>query len=743
MAEREDLRRLAQSLAAVLPELQARCLYKSADFASELLCAIPDDLADAAPRSTACPRTRRHVLRAQTLLAQREFQRAAAAAAVDPVQDAQSTFLHAYATLLALDRRASEVGAAAGPFASGLASALTAAVQSAPSSPDDAPSSTLGTPEELLEMSGLGGPVPGSSSSTTSSSTDFTSARAENASAALTAAATLQTHCIDTADDVEAALARLCGVLEARAAKDQADGGGRLDAYCWWVLGCVRTRLGRRDAARTALLRAVAAEPCLWSAWVDLLAVCPSMQAAVDAVLTLWPDATSSNTSSSTSSNTSSGTGTSIGRRRPWIALVFVAAAARHFHATGDAVRAYRSLLAVLPGWGHAQAALAACLQEQRRNGECLAVLERLYAADPLRVEGTDVYSHVLFLEGRRGDLAALAQRVHALDRYSAETALVVGNYHSLLQNAPEALRHFARAVRLCPRATQAWLLLGYEYLNAHNVRAATAAYRAALDVDSHEFRAWHGLAQTYLMLHQRLHAVYYARRACELQPADPRMWDFLAQCYSEAGDLPSALRASVRAFCLAPEFVHQASFPFSFLSCACFSFSLPFVCLQQRWQLCTGAGVAVQGNEAEPAVGRLLQARGRRESAATEPRGRAPVARRVLSRGRPRRRLPQRVPAHHRHRQRPAARGCQGAPGPAPSLSSPRLLSCPLSACVFCSVLLFFSVPCLMYGAVPCWCSLWCLLCSCCAWVCLICICCRRGPEFPICTSQPLLLCF
>ena len=268
----------------------------------------------------------------------------------------------------------------------------------------------------------------------------------------------------------------------------------------------------------------------------------------------------------------------------------------------------------------------------------------------------------------------------------AAETALVVGNYHSLLQNAPEALRHFARAVRLCPRATQAWLLLGYEYLNAHNVRAATAAYRAALDVDPHEFRAWHGLAQTYLMLHQRLHAVYYARRACELQPADPRMWDFLAQCYSEAGDLPSALRASVRAFCLAPEFVHHASFPFSFLSCACFSFSLPFVCLQQRWQLCTGAGVAVQGNEAEPAVGRLLQARGRGKSAATEPRGRAPVARRVLSRCRPRRRLPQRVPAHHRHRQRPAARGCQGAPGPAPSLSSPRLFCCPLSASSFYS---------------------------------------------------------
>lgn len=124
------------------------------------------------------------------------------------------------------------------------------------------------------------------------------------------------------------------------------------------------------------------------------------------------------------------------------------------------------------------------------------------------------------------------------------------------------AVRADTRAVRLRPRSTQAWLLLGYEYLNAHNVRAATAAYRAALDVDAREFRAWHGLAQTYLMLHQRLHAVYYARRACELQPADPRMWDFLAQCYSESGDLPSALRASIRAFSLAPEFVSLLSLP-------------------------------------------------------------------------------------------------------------------------------------------------------------------------------------
>ena len=538
MAEREDLRRLAQSLTAVLPELQARCLYHSADFASELLCAIPEDLAvcdSAAPSRTMSPR-RRHVLRAQTLLAQREFLRAASVAAADPVQDAQSTFLHAYATLLALDRRAGEVGAAAGPFASGLASAV------APTGPDAAAPAPLGAAEELLEMSGLGGPVPGSSSGG--------STRTENASAVLTEAAALQAHCTDTADDVEAALAQLCGVLEAREG---------LDAYCWWVLGCVRTHLGRTGDARAALLRAVAAEPCLWSAWVDLLPVCPSMQAAVDAVLSLWPEGAGA--SASGSSSTGQGQGQVQGKR-PWIALVFVAEAARHFHATADAVRAYRSLLAVLPGWGHAQAALAACLQEQRRNGECVAVLQRLYAADPLRVGGTDVYSHALFLEGRAHDLAALAQRVHRIDRYSAETALVVGNLCSLQQNAPAALRHFARAVRLRPRSTQAWLLLGYEYLNAHNVRAATAAYRAALDVDAREFRAWHGLAQTYLMLHQRLHAVYYARRACELQPADPRMWDFLAQCYSESGDLPSALRASIRAFSLAPEFVSLLSLP-------------------------------------------------------------------------------------------------------------------------------------------------------------------------------------
>lgn len=578
MSEREDLRRLARDLEAVLPELQARCLYKSADFASELLCALPEDLVacDAAPSIAPRPR-RRTVLRAQSLLAQREFLRAASVAAADPVQDAESTFLHAYATLLALDRRAGEVGAAAGPCAAGLAAASARAPDPAPAAGDEAcgtPGAAQETAEELLEMAGIAAPVPGSAGGAQGTR----GVRSDDAGAVLTGAAELRAQCTDVADDIEAALARLCSVLEARAA------GAGIDAYGWWVLGCVRKRLGRRADARAALRRAVFEQPCLWSAWIDLLDVCDSMQTAVDTVLALWPDgvSTSSSTGVATSTTTSATTTATAPTSRPWISLVFVAEAARHFHQTKDAVSAYRSLLAAVPGWGHAMGALAACLQEQRRNAECLGVLRRLYAADPLRLGGTDVYSHVLFLEGRRGDLAALAQHVHRVDRYSAETCLVVGNYYSLEQNAPEALRHFERAVRLCPRSTQAWLLLGYEYLNAHNVRAATAAYRAALDVDPHEFRAWHGLAQTYLMLHQRLHAVYYARRACELQPRDPRMWDFLAQCYSESGDLPSALRASVRAFCLAPEFV---SFIFlsPHISIPLFSLLVPFyVCVTE-----------------------------------------------------------------------------------------------------------------------------------------------------------------
>lgn len=56
-----------------------------------------------------------------------------------------------------------------------------------------------------------------------------------------------------------------------------------------------------------------------------------------------------------------------------------------------------------------------------------IALFRELYQSDPYRLDNWDVYSHLLYLNDKRMELANLAQKAVSIDKYRVETCCVIG----------------------------------------------------------------------------------------------------------------------------------------------------------------------------------------------------------------------------------------------------------------------------------------------------------------------------
>ena len=97
-------------------------------------------------------------------------------------------------------------------------------------------------------------------------------------------------------------------------------------------------------------------------------------------------------------------------------------------------------------------------------------------------------------------------------------------------------MTYFRRALRLNRDYLSAWTLLGHEYTEMKNPKAAIEAYRCAVDINPKDYRAWYGLGQMYELISMHVYAVYYYQAAAKLRPNDSRMWCAIGACYEADG---------------------------------------------------------------------------------------------------------------------------------------------------------------------------------------------------------------
>ncbi|EPE05373.1 anaphase-promoting complex subunit 8 [Ophiostoma piceae UAMH 11346] len=184
-----------------------------------------------------------------------------------------------------------------------------------------------------------------------------------------------------------------------------------------------------------------------------------------------------------------------------------------------------------------------------------------LLAQHPHRLDSLDHYSNILYVLNLRPKLAFLAHLCSSLDKFRAETCVVIGNYYSLMSAHEKAVQYFRRALALDRSCLSAWTLMGHEYVELKNTHAAIESYRRAVDVNRRDYRAWYGLGQTYEVLESHTYALFYYKKAAGLRPWDGKMWMAVGSCLQKISRPRDGIKALKRALLADSSYESSGSF--------------------------------------------------------------------------------------------------------------------------------------------------------------------------------------
>lgn len=283
-----------------------------------------------------------------------------------------------------------------------------------------------------------------------------------------------------------------------------------LDGYCLYLYGMVLKHMRRESLSVHVLCQAVAREPTLWCAWLDIAANCTDRESV--AKLTL-PD--------------------------HWMAHFFHAHVCLELQHNSEALTILDRISRVFPRSTTVKSMIATAHYQLREFDTAQAAFEKLLQVDPYRLDHMDIYSNILYVKESKRALSYAAQFAVSVDKYRPETCCIVGNYFSLRAEHEKAVVYFQRALRLDRNYLSAWTLMGHEYVELKNTAAAIHAYRRAVDINPRDYRAWYALGQAYEILQMPFYALFYHRKAATIRPYDSRMWTALGGCYKALGRKP------------------------------------------------------------------------------------------------------------------------------------------------------------------------------------------------------------
>lgn len=205
-------------------------------------------------------------------------------------------------------------------------------------------------------------------------------------------------------------------------------------------------------------------------------------------------------------------------------------------------------LLNIFPNFSFLKSELALLNYHYMDYSNAELIFDEIVKLDPYRLDDLDTYSNILYVIQKPHKLAYLSQFAADVDSYRPETCCIIANYFSAKQQHEKAIMYFRRALTLNKTCTNAWTLMGHEFVEMKNSHAAIECYRRAVDINPCDFKAWYGLGQAYEVLDRHLYALYYLQKACSLKPLDKRMWQALANCYDKLDRPKQAIKCFQRA---------------------------------------------------------------------------------------------------------------------------------------------------------------------------------------------------
>jgi anaphase-promoting complex subunit 3 len=159
---------------------------------------------------------------------------------------------------------------------------------------------------------------------------------------------------------------------------------------------------------------------------------------------------------------------------------------------------------------------------------------------DPMRLDGLEIHSTLLWHLRKEVELCALAQQAMELDRRAPQCLCVVGNCFALQKEHESALKFFLRAVQIEPQNPYAHTLAGHEHVANEEFDRGLDFFRAAILAEPRHYNAWYGLGYVYYRQEKYDLAEYHFRRALAINANSSVLW-----CYLGLGDSTSSFHAS------------------------------------------------------------------------------------------------------------------------------------------------------------------------------------------------------
>ncbi|KAK9468805.1 anaphase promoting complex subunit 8 [Lipomyces arxii] len=300
----------------------------------------------------------------------------------------------------------------------------------------------------------------------------------------------------------------------------------RQDSFLLYIYGIVLIKHKCEKAAVEPLLRSVTIYPYNWGAWQELSS-CVPLSDQLNSVLN------------------------QLNHSHIMTQMFNVVCSQELFQSTDNVFAKLSQLDAVFPTFQFLKIQRAMLCYHGLEYSESEQLFDSVFRVDPYRLDDMDMYSNILYVTEQPAKLAYLAQLAASTDKFRPETCCIIANYYSLKSEHEKAVVYYRRALTLNRNCLGAWTLMGHEYVELKNIRAAIESYRRAIAVNSKDVRAWYGLGQAYEVIEMYYYSFFYYQRAAALKPYDHRMWVALGNCFEKLQRPTETIKAYKRALSL------------------------------------------------------------------------------------------------------------------------------------------------------------------------------------------------
>ena len=287
-----------------------------------------------------------------------------------------------------------------------------------------------------------------------------------------------------------------------------------------YLYGIILKDLKKYDESKIYFIKALNACPFIWSCWVDLCYVLKQIGSKNS--FNLLND--------------------------HWMKYFYLENYFIEKNYDTEAIQILDILQNLFPNNTFIQNQLANCYYNLHEYELSIEYFEKLFQLDPLRYEGVDIYSHILFIKENYCELSNLAYRCYENNKYRPETCCVIGNFYALKGEHPKAIAFFKRALKLDNSFLPVYTLMGHEFLEMKIISSAVESYRTAIDVDPDDYRAYYGLASVYEISQMYNFALYYYIKAAKSKPNDSRMFTALGMTYEKLDKKVEAIKCYEKA---------------------------------------------------------------------------------------------------------------------------------------------------------------------------------------------------